>query len=327
MVAQQRRRWFDIRSAMGEAVRRWIYDPNVMFIDYGWRVRDGVLRDQEAPCIRVHVIEKFPEPDLLDAAIQSGRTGGGIPDKIAGIDVDRPQGAFTLHQTGWSWGSRRRRPADPRKARSDPMLGGISVSDAYRYIAGTLGGLVRDRETGAPMILSNFHVLAGTWSARKGWPICQPGRGDGGSWADRVATLSRHAMASNLDAAVAEVTEGRQLVNDQLGLGPVTGVSWAQLGMNVVKSGRTTRVTQGRVTGVEGTARLPYSGVPWLIRNVIKIEPRVGRDVSLGGDSGSFWLDEETMNAVGLHFASGKRETDGLAIDMNPILDALEVAI
>ena len=31
------------------------------------------------------------------------------------------------------------------------------------------------------------------------------------------------------------------------------------------------------------------------------------------------------MNVVGLHFARGKRQVDGLAIDMQPILDALNV--
>jgi endonuclease G len=57
------------------------------------------------------------------------------------------------------------------------------------------------------------------------------------------------------------------------------------------------------------------------------IVPRLGPDVSAGGDSGSFWLDEETKNVVGLHFARGKRQQDGLAIDMPPILEALNVDI
>ena len=47
-----------------------------------------------------------------------------------------------------------------------------------------------------------------------------------------------------------------------------------------------------------------YRGVYWLIRNVMKIEPRQG-----------------------LHFASGEHQMDGLAIDMKPVLDALDVTI
>jgi hypothetical protein len=33
------------------------------------------------------------------------------------------------------------------------------------------------------------------------------------------------------------------------------------------------------------------------------------------------------MKAVGLHFASGERSMDGLAIDMAPVLEALDVII
>jgi len=323
-MSVEQKGWSNLRLAMKEAVRRYIYDPNVMFIDFGWRRRGGALLDKNPPCIRVHVIQKLP-PSALAAARLQGITGGRIQDEIAGYEVDVPQGAFKLYQRGW--GSGWRQPVDPRTGRADPMQGGISVSNSYLYGSGTLGGLVKDRETGNPMILSNFHVLAGYWYAQAGWPVCQPGRGDGGSQADMVALLSRHAMASNLDAAVAELTGSRHLINNQLDLAPVKGVGWAQVGMNVVKSGRTSCITHGRVTGVEGTAKLPYSGVYWLIRNVMKIEPRLGPDVSSPGDSGSFWLDEETMNAVGLHFASGEREMDGLAIDMKPILDALDVVI
>jgi endonuclease G len=319
-----RKSWARVRLAMREAARGWIYDPNVMLVDFGWRERGGTLVEDEL-CVRVHVVEKFAPGPLLAAAIQEGRTRGPIPDTIADFPVDRPQGAYRLHQELWGGGWRWR--ATPRARRTAPMQGGLSISN-YRYVYGTLGGLVRDRETGDPMILSNWHVLAGDWRARPGWPIYQPGRGDGGSRADTVATFSRHAMSSNLDAAVAELTGSRQLINDQFDVGPVRGMGWAQHGMKVVKSGRGTSVTYGRVTGVEGTARMNYGGVKRLIRNVVTIEPRLARSqVSAGGDSGSFWLEEETMHAVGLHFAGGDRPERALAIDMQPILDALNVDI
>ena len=71
----------------------------------------------------------------------------------------------------------------------------------------------------------------GLWHARPGWPIYQPGQGDGGTTADTVARLSRYAMAANLDAAVAELTGARKLINDQFDLAPVKGVGWAEPGM------------------------------------------------------------------------------------------------
>ncbi len=309
------------RLAMREAVRGWIYDPNVMLIDLGWRERDGQLVEDDLR-VRVHVVEKFPKGPALEAAIEERKTRSEIPDTIAGFPVDRPQGAYTLQQRFSSWWSR---PATPRARRTDPIQGGISISNAYRYGYGTLGGPVEDRETGDRMILSNWHVLAGSWWARPGWPIYQPGWGDGGSRADTVATLTRHAMSSNLDAAVAELTGSRQLINHQFELGPVKGVGWAQLGMEVAKSGRRTDVTYGRVTAIAGTIRINYSGVDRLIRNVVVIEPRLDPQVSAGGDSGSFWLQESTMHAVGLHFAGSDRPERALALDMQPVLDALNV--
>ena len=308
------------RHAMREAVRGWIYDPNVMLIDFGLPEPGGRL-DEEELAVRIHVIEKFARGPELEAAIQEGTTHGPIPPTIAGFPVDVPQGTYRLHQWFGGW----RRPADPRARYTAPMQGGISISNAYRYGYATLGGAVVDRVTGATMILSNWHVLAGDWRARSGWPIYQPGRGDGGRGVDTVAKLSRDAMSASLDAAVAELTGGRQLINDQFGLKPVRGVDWAQLGMEVVKSGRRTGVTRGRVTAIEGTIRMNYRGVDRLIRNVLTIEPRLDPVVSAGGDSGSFWLQESTMRAVGLHFAGSDRPERALALDMQPVLDALNV--
>ena len=316
--------WNKVRMAMGHAVHGWLYDPNVMFIDYGWRERGGRLVADER-CIRVHVINKFSPGLALETAIQSGKTRAPIPDMIAGIPVDRPVGEFQLH-SGW-WGGWWSPPAitNPRADRRDPMQGGISISNSQIRGYGTLGGLVIDRASGAKMILSNWHVLAGYWHAQAGWPIYQPGRGDGGTSTDTAAKLARHAMASNLDAAVAELTGSRQLVNDQLALSPVKGVGWAQLGMKVIKSGRRTNITRGRVTGVEGVIKISYNGVKRLIRNVITIEPRLGVEVRAGGDSGSLWLEEETMHVVGLHFAGSNHPERALAIDIQPVLDALNV--
>jgi hypothetical protein len=309
------------RLAMREAVRGWIYDPNVMLIDLGWRERGGKLLEDKL-CVRVHVVEKFTRGPALESAIDERKTSGEIPDTIAGFPVDIPQGAYALQQWLSSWWSR---PATPRARHTDPMQGGISISNAYQYSYGTLGGLVEDRETKDKMILSNWHVLAGSWWSRPGWPIYQPGWGDGGSRADTVANLTRHAMSSNLDAAVAKLTGNRQLINRQLELGPVRGVGWAKLGMEVVKSGRRTDVTHGRVTAIAGTIRISYSGVDRLIRNVVTIEPRLGPQVSAGGDSGSIWLQESTIRAIGLHFAGSDRPERALALDMPPVLDALNV--
>ena len=319
-----RETWARARLAMREAVRGWIYDPNVRLIDFGWPEHGGTLVENEL-AIRVHVAEKIKQGPALEAAIRTGVTRGPIPNTIGGFPVDRPQGAYRLH-LWWQPDDWSQQPSPPRALRAEPMRGGISVANRNIQGYGTLGGMVIDRETGDKMILSNWHVLVGSWWIRANSPIYQPAPGDGGTDDDTVATLSGDAMATNLDAAVAKLTGLRALINDQFGLSPVKGVGWAEPGMAVKKSGRGSDITHGRVAGVEGTARLNYSGVDRLIRNVMTIEPRdAALQVSAPGDSGSFWIDEETMNVVGLHFAGSGDPERALAIDMQPILDALKV--
>jgi endonuclease G len=324
-MQMERRTLARARLALREAIGGWLFDPNVMLIDFGWPEHGGQIVEEE-PHIRVHVKEKYTRGPQLEAAIELGRTGGEIPDWIGGFRVDRPEATYRLHQ--WLGGWWRRRRKDARATRADPMRGGISISDQYRNSFGTLGGLVVDRATGREMLLSNWHVLAGDWRARPRRRIYQPGRRDGGTRADTIAVLTRDAMSANLDAAVARLTHSRPLTKDQLELGSVRGVGRAELGMGVVKSGRRTRITHGRVTAIEGTAKMRYRGVERMIRNVVTIEPRRSfEQVSAGGDSGSWWLDEETMQAIGLHFAGSDRPERALAIDMESVLHALNVDI
>jgi endonuclease G len=302
-----------------EAVRGWLFDENVMFVDYGYREKDKRRRFDQPPCIRVHVFQKFPRGPALEAATAAGVTGGEIPDSFNDIPVDRPQTAYRVHQAPPSSGVN-------RFGRVNPLRGGASISDVYRPIAGTLGAPVRDRQTGARMILSNWHVFGGVYG-QVGWPICQPGRADGGTSADNVATLTRHGMTSNVDAAVAELNGTRYASSAPLELPAVRGTSLAQLGMTVVKSGRTSRVTRGIVTGVEGTQRLYYPGFGYrVVRHIISITPG-DADLSGRGDSGALWIEEASMNAVGLHFAGNApgQPEEALAIDIDRVLDALEV--
>ena len=328
MNAQERSAyWTRVRRGLAEAISGWLYDPNVRYIDYGFREKESELRMDEEPRIRVHVVEKIPAGPALEAAAARGVTGGEIPRQFAGIPVDCPPGAYRLHpSTGIGPAVATRATANTRTGRVQPLRGGISVSDARRPIAGTLGGPVVDRATGQTMILSNWHVLSGVYGY-PGEPIFQPGRFDGGTQADQVATLDRNSMASNLDAAVATLGDERLVVNAPWDLEPVTGLATAQLGMAVTKSGRTSGVTRGVITGVEGTQRTYYDGAGYrVIRNVISITPG-DAELSLPGDSGAWWIDAATNNVVGLHFAGNQpgQPEEALAIDIAPVLDALGV--
>jgi endonuclease G, mitochondrial len=100
-----------------------------------------------------------------------------------------------------------------RKRRLDPMKPGIGIGHIDNS-GGTLGCLVEDAATGDLRILSNWHVLSGA-GAHPGDTIVQPCRFDD----DRVD--QNHAG-----------TLARSHLGDDL----------------VVKSGRTSGITYGRVT-------------------------------------------------------------------------------
>lgn len=298
----------------------FLYNPayRVNMVDFGIPIRAESA--DKRPTLRFHVPQKLSRAQLERAGIEA------VPRQIGEFVTDVIEGAYVPHV--WGWWYLRQPPSSGPKARHDPMRGGISVSVARDYSAGTLGGLVRDRATGELMMLSNWHVLAAERWVSAGLPICQPGRLDGGTPYDVVATMTRHAMRQQIDAAVATLTGDRSLINNQLNIGPISGVALPRLGMRITKSGRTTGVTEGIITGVEGQARLWYGSMQRAIQHVMTIVPAPGkREVSAGGDSGSWWIDAETRAAVGLHFAGSDDPEQALAIDMLSVLNALNVDI
>lgn len=307
--------------AIRKAVSRYLFEPGqeINLIDLG--IKEVAGREVAGPpVIRFHVTQKKDTASLEEVNVTPLHEM-----EIDGFETDIHVGSYEP-QIGW-W---RPRPSSGRRGdtrRLDPLRGGCSISAETHHGAGTLGGLVRDRNTGKPMILSNWHILVHDWWARPGQRIYQPGRLDGGRYADTVARLVRNAMSHDLDAAVAELTGSRHLLNEQLSIGPVTGTTSPRPGMIVVKYGRTTRRTEGRITGIDGVAPMPYGHVRRTIRNVLTIVPRFGGEVSAGGDSGSWWIEQATGRAVGLHFAGGNYPERALAMEMQRVIDALNVNI
>jgi endonuclease G len=309
------------RIALQKAVGWYLFDHarKVNLIDIAWYEKGGQMHDRLA--IRFHVDERIPDTQLEAMGREPLQS-----QPILGIPTMVIEGKYYPQQWSW-WGGGWRSRSNPRTGRADPLRGGLSISTEY-YGSGTLGGIVRDRATPhREMILSNWHVLVTYWGARRGQRILQPGRDDGGTRADVIATLERDAMANNLDAAVALLNESRRLTNNQVDIGPVTGVDRAELGMAVEKSGRTSGRTFGRVTGIGGVQRFRYDRLERLIRNVVTIEerPSMRGEVSRGGDSGSWWINSTNRAAVGLHFAGGNDPERALALDMQAVLDALNV--
>jgi hypothetical protein len=235
----------------------------------------------------------------------------GVPTDVLGVGPIRPL-AFT--------------------ARVRPALPGFSIGH-HDITAGTFGCLARDirrcccsleRDCGCKppreecpgdyLILSNNHVLARSNLASPGDPILQPGPADGGVFpADGVATLERFepivfgsAGYNLIDAAVARPTFSRNLNPSIIGVTLPRGIGEAFVGQDVIKVGRTTQVTAGRVLAVNATVFVgPYDGggVGLFSQQIITT------GMSAGGDSGSLLMNRRTLEAVGLLYAGSAEIT------------------
>lgn len=309
-------------QARARAAAHYLRSPRVTLIDVGWRIREsrgGVVTDELA--VRVHVRHKPRGPQA--EAFAARHPDLVIRKERIPFRVDIIEGSYPLH---WYFGMTQ----PPLRGRVfERLQGGISISNERHFNFGTLGGLVLDGTTDEPMILSNWHVLSGSAYARPGLRILQPGSADGGGRQHVVARLDRHAMSASIDAAVATLTGHRRWVNDQIEIGAVTGATPPALNMQVEKSGRGSGRTAGIVDGVDGEYVIRYGGLPRRIRHVCRIvrSTATRNEVSRGGDSGSWWLEQTTWRATALHFAGSDEPETALAISMPEVLAALDVRL
>lgn len=299
----------------------WLKREGVTAVDLGYKWSAGEMTGKLA--IRVHVAHKKPLDKLTEAEL--------FPKEIDGIPVDVIEATYGLQIANETdWGDVQLEAAvDGRNRRFDPIPLGVSIGSP-RVTAGTLGAKVFDAETQEEMILSNWHVMVGSLQAQPGDPVWQPGRLDGGQIDDIIATISRFVLGP-FDAAVSHLTGDRTVQEETVEGRRITGTTKPQLGMRVWKSGRTTGLTEGFIDGIMMTIPLNYNaaGVRQL-QKVMRIVPRPGAgpvEVSLGGDSGSIWVDEASGLAVGLHFAgeTGNAPEHALANDIVAVAEHLNV--
>jgi len=233
--------------------------------------------------------------------------------------------------------------AQPHRMRLRPAPGGISCGHVA-ITAGTFGCLVRGRS--APrinrlMVLSNNHVLANTNAGPLGASILQPGPFDGGKHpADQIAVLERFVpinfaagSANTVDCATGWAwpdrvrrelmyVSGGIIRYYRVGATPVAAV----LSMAVGKSGRTTQLTNGRVTAVGVTINVNFGGgrVARFVNQIAMRSP--SGDFSAGGDSGSLiWTWDARRAPVALLFAGGGGTT--FANPITSVLASLDVQL
>jgi len=231
-----------------------------------------------------------------------------IPEEIAGYPVKTIKAghvvALSLLEVPWM------EPAKPlaaeRTQRHRPAPGGVSVGH-YNITAGTLGGALIIG--GTLYGLSNNHVLAASSTvqvarASIGDPILQPGPYDGGRLPDDViGTLAGYVPMDEVrpnrsDAAIFKPSSPDLLSPDILDVGQIVGIGEAEVDMMVQKSGRTTGLTRAPVLDVNATMKVDYGAFTATFVDCIVTEY-----MAAGGDSGSWLLEEERPNLVGLLFA------------------------
>ena len=145
------------------------------------------------------------------------------------------------------------------RGRHRPTLIGTSIAH-FRVTAGSLAAVVELVGSNAPRLLSNNHILADENRGARGDAIVQPGPLDGGRRPrDELGTLGRFVAlrkdgVNEVDCALAIPRDGLNIDRTKLtGSGRLVGLSGGPVfvGEVVSKLGRTSGLTDGRVTAVE----------------------------------------------------------------------------
>ncbi|HCB50126.1 MAG TPA: hypothetical protein DEP47_11540 [Chloroflexi bacterium] len=121
----------------------------------------------------------------------------------------------------------------------------------------------------------------------------------------RVYAYRVQQVVNLVDAAVARPLNDRDILDEILEIGEVSGVEEATIGMAVRKSGRTTSLTNGSIIALDTMVTVNYGGG----RNAIFDQQIVSGPMSQPGDSGSLLVDGDSQRAVGLLFAGSDQTT------------------
>lgn len=283
----------------------FLNDPNITSVGVGYKQTEGQPTDEIA--LQFTVAKKVSGLEQLESL--------GSEEIPKTIDIDGFTIPTDVVERVFEAGFRpvvQKEALDPRKIRCDPIQPGLSVSHE-NGTAGTIGAIVYDMHTGDPYVLSNWHVLHGS-TGHIGDDVVQPGNHDDNrKHLNRLGTLARSHLGAAGDCAIASIDD-RTFATDIYRLDvSVNAIGEVDLGNRVVKSGRTTRVTYGRVTRVHIMVRIDYGDdvgervIGGFEIGIDTERPPEHGEISMKGDSGSAWMffdgENPTNMMAGLHFA------------------------
>ncbi|NIS81134.1 MAG: hypothetical protein GTO14_13230 [Anaerolineales bacterium] len=313
---------------------------NVVGLGTGFKEIAG--RVTEDLCVVVLVRQKVPRVSLDPQDL--------VPSKIEGVLTDVVQvGELRALQT--------------RTGRWRPAPGGVSIGH-FKISAGTLGTVVRDRDTDARLILSNNHVMANSNDAEPGDPILQPGAADGGRLRDDTLAVLERFVPLNFSVSPPDcplaigVAEAANVVASLLGSkhrlqalqvdpaatnlvdAAVARPTEEDLVLDEILELGVVRETEpaslgmdvrksGRTTGLttgKVTVLNATVNVTYDQNRVARFEDQiVSGPMSQGGDSGSLLVAGDSLRAVGLLFGGSNEAT--IFNPIQAVLDSLKVVL
>lgn len=301
----------EVREAKARFGGDLMRNPDVHGIGVGRRREGGEKTDELA--IVVHVQRKRPVEDVApDRLLPKSVSYLDREGKKVEIPVDVVEKPIPVPEVECG-------DCDvDLEDRVRPVRGGYSGGPPTSISnGGTLGGWIWDNVTDQLVVISNDHVFGGG----AGTDISQPSSFDGGSLpADRIADVIR---SGTLDVSIAAPVDGDILeVEIECGGPGVFEFADAEIDMVVQKTGQTTGLTCGVVELID------YDSNHYGSHNDLWIDGD-GNDFSMGGDSGSLYLerdhpeDRSWRRAVGIHW--GGSGNDGVGHPIQAVVDDLDL--
>lgn len=310
------------------------------------------LREYLGPAIRVqqrHSRQLMADRDIVGTAV--GLTIDGapaikvftksesimrIPQHIEGLPVEIEATGGFQSLVRLDRDAPARTLADPARLFPRPVPIGVSTGNQGECSSGTIGARVRDA-SGNVYALSNNHVYALENSAAISSNIMQPGLANVkcsfnakriiGTLAAYVPIVFSTSGGNTVDAAIAATdTSLLRKSTPSNGYGrPQSTIVSPRVGQPVQKYGERSRLTLGRVKGINATILVEYdSGVAQFINQIV-----VGASsLFIGaGDSGALLVTRPGEHPVGLLFAGAKRGRTAIANPIDLVLNAFGVSI
>ncbi len=136
----------------------------------------------------------------------------------------------------------------------------------------------------------------------------------------KIRFVKQYRGSNVIDAALARPLSPGLIKQDILEIGVPKGIAKATVGMRVMKSGRSSGLSQGVVTATDVTLQVSLNQT----ETAVFSKQVVAEMASQGGDSGSLVVDEQ-KRAVGLLFAGSEKFTVFNNIDL--VLELLDVTL